>query len=95
VVNSQVFEPKFHEIIASDAKLEQVITGFQFVEGPIWHPQEKSLIFSDILGNSLYHWTEKSGTNLIKTGSFSIYCIFCRCRDWMYLAGLSASTAAS
>ncbi len=30
--------PKFAELIASDAKLETVATGFGFTEGPMWDP---------------------------------------------------------
>ena len=30
--------PKFSELIASDAKLETVATGFGFTEGPMWDP---------------------------------------------------------
>ncbi len=40
------------KIVDLSAKLEQVATGFDFLEGPIWHPYEKSIIFSDILGNA-------------------------------------------
>ena len=55
----QVFEPRIHALFAEDGQIEQVISGFQFLEGPIWRPQEQSLIFSDILGNSIYHWSAK------------------------------------
>lgn len=68
-MKTQIFAPKFHEIVAPDATLEQVITGFQFVEGPIWHPQEKSLIFSDILGNTLYQWSEAEGAKILRRNS--------------------------
>jgi len=44
------------EIVAPDAELEQVLAGFDFTEGPIWHPVERVLIFSDIMGNSIYRW---------------------------------------
>ena len=30
--------PKFSDLIASDAKLETVATGFGFTEGPMWDP---------------------------------------------------------
>ncbi len=30
--------PKFEDLIASDAKLETVATGFGFTEGPMWDP---------------------------------------------------------
>jgi len=35
---------------------EQIATGFQFTEGPVWHP-DGYLIFSDIPANRTYKWT--------------------------------------
>jgi gluconolactonase len=37
-----------------------VVGGFRFVEGPVWHP-DGFLIFSDILGDTIYRWSESSG----------------------------------
>jgi gluconolactonase len=34
---------------------EQIATGFQFTEGPVWHP-DGYLIFSDISANRIYTW---------------------------------------
>jgi gluconolactonase len=34
----QPISPKFSELIANDAKLETVATGFGFTEGPVWDP---------------------------------------------------------
>jgi len=45
-------------ILAPGSALEQVLTGFEFVEGPAWHPRKKNLVFSDIIGNTMYCWHE-------------------------------------
>src|SRR5438034_4121294 len=39
-----------------DAKIEKIGSGFQFTEGPVWHP-DGFLIFSDIPADQLYAWT--------------------------------------
>lgn len=39
---------------------EQLATGFQFTEGPIWLA-DGSLLFSDIPANRTYRWTAESG----------------------------------
>ena len=62
--------PDFHKIISADAQLEQIVTGFDFTEGPIWHPREQSVIFSDILGNSLFRWTAASSLEKIRRNSY-------------------------
>jgi len=40
-------------ILAGDP--EQIATGFEFTEGPVWHP-DGYLIFSDILASRTYKW---------------------------------------
>jgi gluconolactonase len=35
---------------------EQIASGFQFTEGPIWHP-DGYLLFSDIAASRIYKWT--------------------------------------
>ncbi|MCP5098030.1 MAG: SMP-30/gluconolactonase/LRE family protein, partial [Chloroflexi bacterium] len=57
----EVKHSDFHRLIFADAKIEQVATGFDFVEGPVWHPTYKSILFSDILGNSIYSWRADIG----------------------------------
>lgn len=42
------------DIVDPGATLEKVATGFLFTEGPIWHPVEKHLTFSDIPGNEMF-----------------------------------------
>ncbi|WP_420628479.1 SMP-30/gluconolactonase/LRE family protein [Candidatus Leptofilum sp.] len=51
----------FYRLIDLQSTLELVAAGFDFVEGPVWHPTYKSLLFSDILGNSLYSWRADVG----------------------------------
>jgi gluconolactonase len=53
--------PAFVALIDPSAELEQVAAGFEFVEGPIWHPAERHLTFNDIVGNTMYRWSEADG----------------------------------
>ncbi len=43
-------------IVERGAEFEQVLTGFDFVEGPAWHASDGVLIFSDIIGDAMYRW---------------------------------------
>ena len=43
------------EILDPDAKVEKVVGGFEFTEGPVWHP-DGFLLFSDISANTIYQW---------------------------------------
>ena len=45
-----------NRIVPPDAKVEKLAGGFQFTEGPVWHP-EGYLVFSDPNANTIYRWT--------------------------------------
>jgi len=60
-VQLDIRDERLTKIVSSDAKLESIASGFKFTEGPVWHPTEKHLIFSDITGNSMYRWSEFEG----------------------------------
>jgi gluconolactonase len=40
--------PAFNELMDSWAPVRQIGSGFQFTEGPLWHPRENNLVFSDM-----------------------------------------------
>jgi gluconolactonase len=40
--------------VLGDAALETVASGYGFLEGPVWHPYEKWLVFSDIPNSRMY-----------------------------------------
>lgn len=44
-------DPAFFELIDEHAPVRQVGSGFTFTEGPIWHPVEQHLLFSDMPGD--------------------------------------------
>lgn len=44
-------------IVDEAAMVERVGTGFDFTEGPVWHPVERHLIFSDMPGDQMRRWT--------------------------------------
>jgi gluconolactonase len=60
-VDLEVRDPRLTEIIAPDALLEPLAAGFQFLEGPVWLPAARALIFSDIPGDAMYRWDAASG----------------------------------
>jgi gluconolactonase len=55
--------PTLLELIAEDAPVEQLCTGFQFVEGPLWNPREQCLYFSDIPASIRYRWSPADGVS--------------------------------
>ncbi len=45
-------DPALDKLIAPNARIEKLASGFQFTEGPMWHKGE--LWFSDLRGNKIY-----------------------------------------
>src|SRR5581483_579902 len=49
-------DPALDKIVPKDAQIEKLAGGFTFIEGPLWRP-DKSLWFSDVVGNVVRQWT--------------------------------------
>jgi gluconolactonase len=47
---------------------EQIATGFQFTEGPVWHP-DGYLLFSDIPASRIYKWTPDGAVSVWRESS--------------------------
>jgi gluconolactonase len=60
-MNVEIRSERFREIVGDDAALETLGTGFQFSEGPIWHPVEHHLTFSDMPGDHMRRWSATGG----------------------------------
>ena len=52
---------EFTSLVAPDAPVRRIGTGFEFTEGPIWHPTEHYLLFSDMPGDVRRRWDEAGG----------------------------------
>ena len=65
-------DPRFDELVPKDVQMEKIAEGFTWVEGPVWHPQQNYLLFSDIPSNAVYKWTPREGVTLyLKQSGYS------------------------
>jgi gluconolactonase len=64
----QRLDPAVDVIVPRDATVETVATGFQFIEGPVWHP-DGYLLFSDPNANAIYRWTPDGSVSVFRTKS--------------------------
>ena len=55
-MNVEIRDEKFRAVVGDDVEIEEVGSGFEFTEGPIWNCVERHLIFSDIPGNIMRLW---------------------------------------
>ena len=56
-----MLKPAMQQVVASDAKLEQLAEGFRWSEGPIAEPGSGDILFSDVPENKVYRWNEQQG----------------------------------
>lgn len=56
--------PAIDRLIAVDAQVEVLATGFEWSEGPVWVADGGYLLFSDVPANSIYRWDESAGHRL-------------------------------
>jgi len=54
----------FHSLIDQHVSVRAIASGFLFTEGPIWHPLEQYLLFSDIPANSRSRWDKAGGVHV-------------------------------
>ena len=68
-IQLDVQDPRLLEIFDPGVEIETVASGLKFLEGPAWHPCEKHLRFSDILGNSTLQWSAGAGLSVYRGNS--------------------------
>ena len=52
---------EFSDLIDLDTPVERLASGFTFTEGPIWHPHDQFLLFSDMPADVRRRWDERGG----------------------------------
>ena len=57
-------DPRLDRLIPDGAVLEQIASGFSWVEGPVWDRSRGSLLFSDVPNNSVFEWRDGTGVRL-------------------------------
>ncbi len=59
----------FREVIDPAAAPEKIGGGFDFTEGPVWHPRDRTVVFSDMPGNHMRVWSEDGGVRTFRRPS--------------------------
>ena len=57
-------DPQFDKLVPPNVKVERIVSGRRWVEGPVWNRKEGYLLFSDIPVNSVIKWREGEGTSV-------------------------------
>lgn len=68
-MNVEIRDERFTAVVGEDVAFEQLGTGFDFTEGPIWHHGERHLTFSDMPGNHMRRWDASQGVRTFRKPS--------------------------
>ncbi len=60
----QKFDPRLDDLIAADAEIEVLSSGFAWSEGPTWVKDGDYLLFSDVHRNRIIKWKEGEGASV-------------------------------
>ncbi|WP_396616567.1 SMP-30/gluconolactonase/LRE family protein [Lysobacter soli] len=63
------FDPAFHALVPKDARIEKIAEGFEWSEGPAWVAKGGYLLFNDVPGNTMHHWSPRDGASVFLTPS--------------------------
>ena len=66
----ETHDERMNEILDPGMVLEKVAGGFRFLEGPVWDPFKKTLIFSDIMGNGLFRKDHNDTITVYRENSY-------------------------
>jgi gluconolactonase len=65
----EIRDELFRQVVGDAVALERLATGFAFTEGPIWHPRERHLTFSDMPGDHMRRWAAAGGVTTFRNPS--------------------------
>jgi gluconolactonase len=58
-------DPRFDRLIPLAARLELIVDGHEWAEGPLWDRKAGCLLFSDVIRNTAYRWCEGQGESVL------------------------------
>ncbi len=61
-------DPALDRILPKNTTIEKLAGGFQFTEGPVWHP-DGYLLFSDPNANTIYRWSREGAVSVYRSKS--------------------------
>jgi gluconolactonase len=54
----------FDSVLAPDARIEKLVDGFTWAEGPTWIGAGQYLLFTDVPENTMYRWSQQTGLSV-------------------------------
>jgi gluconolactonase len=65
----EICDQRFVRYILANAKLEELASGFRWIEGPVWMGDAGCLLFEDLPNNRTMRWIEGQGASVYRAPS--------------------------
>ena len=65
----EAIDPIFRSYVLRNAPVNQIASGFEWTEGPVWFGDAGCLLFSDIPSNRIMRWTPGPGVSVYRKPS--------------------------
>lgn len=65
-MNLEIRDPRLAAVVGAEVVFETIATGCLFTEGPLWHPREHYLLWSDMPGDHLRRWSARDGVTTFR-----------------------------
>ena len=62
----EIRDERFAAVVGREVTFEKIASGCLFTEGPLWHPREHYLLWSDMPGDHLRRWSAKDGVTTFR-----------------------------
>ena len=62
----EIRDERFAAVVGREVAFETIASGCLFTEGPLWHPREHYLLWSDMPGDHLRRWSAKDGVTTFR-----------------------------
>ena len=65
----EIRDPRFEHYVLTNAGLEELATGFRWIEGPVWMGDWDCLLFQDLPRNRTMRWSKAGGVSVFREPS--------------------------
>jgi gluconolactonase len=65
-VTVEIRDPRFTGVVGGAVSFETIASGCLFTEGPLWHPRDHYLLWSDMPGDHLRRWSARDGVTTFR-----------------------------
>jgi len=65
-VSVEIRDPRLAAVVGPEGAFERIATGCLFTEGPLWHPRDQYLLWSDMPGDHLRRWSAQDGVTTFR-----------------------------